>query len=76
MVFGKSSHHFAKEFMLVFVASVVGLGLQLAVVATSVEWAGLYPLVGKLLSILTSFFWNYWFRATYVYRQKPEKPVV
>lgn len=67
-VFGKSQHHPLREFTMVFIASVVGLGIQVFVVFASVQVLGLYPLIGKMLSIIFSFFWNYWFRAAIVYR--------
>jgi putative flippase GtrA len=68
VVFGASHHHPTKEFLMVLVASLVGLGLQLGVVFGSVTLLHLYPLIGKVLSILISFFWNYWFRAAIIYR--------
>ena len=68
-VFGASHHHPAREFVMVFVASVVGLCIQLAVVYSCVQLLHLYPLIGKIASIGFSFFWNYWFRATVVYKQ-------
>lgn len=72
VVFGISHHHPAKEFIMVFIASIVGLGIQLFVVYASVEILKFYPLIGKILSILFSFFWNYWFRATIIYKQSNE----
>jgi len=68
VVFGVSHHHPAKEFTMVLIASVIGLGIQLFVVYASVEFIKFYPLIGKMLSILFSFFWNYWFRAKIIYR--------
>ena len=69
VVFGASHHHPAKEFIMVLVASVIGLGIQLTVVWFSVEVVKLYPLIGKMLSIGFSFFWNYWFRAAIIYKK-------
>jgi len=68
-VFGPSAHHPLREFAMVFVASIVGLGIQLGVVYVSVSLLLLYPLIGKALSILFSFFWNYWFRSAVIYKQ-------
>jgi putative flippase GtrA len=68
-VFGKSHHAPAKEFTMVLIASLVGVGIQLVVVFVSVEVFKLYPLIGKILSIMFSFFWNYWFRAAVVYKK-------
>jgi putative flippase GtrA len=67
VVFGASAHHPAKEFTMVLIASIVGVGIQLSVVFFSVEVMGLYPLIGKILSIFFSFFWNYWFRARFIF---------
>lgn len=75
LIFGISSRHTAHEFTMIFIASVVGLGIQLAVVSFSVQALGLYPLIGKILSILFSFFWNYWFRVKIVYRKDKDKNI-
>jgi putative flippase GtrA len=73
LVFGKSHHHPTKEFGMVLVGSLVGLAIQLAVVTICVEQLHLYPLLGKMASIGFSFFWNYWFRARFVYISQPEE---
>ena len=70
LVFGASHHHPAREFIMVLIGSVVGLGIQLTVVFISVNVLHLYPLIGKMLSICFSFFWNYWFRAAIVYKKR------
>lgn len=75
-VFSKSRFTPAKEFTLVLIASLVGLALQLGVVFVSVEVVKLYPFFGKLLSIVFSFFWNYWFRAKFIFNDKPTKKEV
>lgn len=67
-VFGISQHHPVREFAMVLAASVVGLGIQITVVYVSVQLLLLYPLFGKILSIIFSFFWNYWFRAKIIYK--------
>lgn len=68
LVFGASKHNPAKEFLMVLVASIVGLLIQVGVVFVSVEVLLLYPFIGKSLSILFSFFWNYLFRSRIIYR--------
>lgn len=68
-VFGASQHHPAREFTMVLIASIVGLCIQVGVVFISVQLLHAYPLIGKMLSIVFSFFWNYWFRATIIYRE-------
>jgi|GEM_PF-764853 len=70
VVFGASSHHPAKEFLYVSIVSIVGLGIQLLAVYICVQTLNLYPLLGKIISILTSFFWNYWFRSRFIFDQK------
>jgi putative flippase GtrA len=70
VVFGASRHHPAKEFLMVLAASIFGVCIQLTVVWSSVTMLGLYPLIGKVLSIGFSFFWNYWFRAQIIYKSK------
>lgn len=72
-VFSKSRFTPAKEFTLVLIASLVGLGIQLGVVYVAVEIINLYPFFGKVLSIMFSFFWNYWFRARFIFHDKPNK---
>jgi len=71
VVFGASAHHPAKEFLYVTIASVVGLAVQLLVVYICVNSLHLYPLLGKVVSIGASFFWNYWFRSAIVFKHKP-----
>ena len=67
-IFGASHHHPLREFIMVLIASVVGVLIQLTVVHVSVSVLLFYPLIGKMLSVCFSFFWNYWFRATIVYK--------
>lgn len=67
-VFGTSERNRSKEFAMVFVGSLVGICIQLSVVYVCVAVLLLYPLIGKVLSICFSFFWNYWFRARIVYK--------
>lgn len=71
VVFGASQYHPAKEFLYVMIVSIVGLAIQLAVVYLCVQKLSLYPLLGKIISIGASFFWNYWFRAHFVFSGQP-----
>jgi putative flippase GtrA len=68
LVFGASKHDPAKEFVMVLGASTIGLLIQISVVFVSVEVLLLYPFIGKSLSILFSFFWNYLFRSRIIYK--------
>lgn len=73
-VFGISHHHASKEFVMILIGSLVGVCIQLLVVYVSVILFLLYPLVGKILSIGFSFFWNYWYRAKIVYSEPAAIP--
>ena len=66
-VFSHRPHAPRKEFTLVLIASLIGVGLQLAVTATVVEILLLAPIIGKFLAICVTFFWNFWFRKKYVF---------
>lgn len=68
-VFGVSSYSPLREFLMIFIASLGGVAIQLLVVMISVEKIGLYPIIGKIFSILFSFFWNYWFRAKFIFKK-------
>ncbi len=72
LVFGSSEHNPLKEFTMVLAASLVGVAIQVFVVYISVTILLFYPLIGKMLSIVFSFFWNYWFRATIVYKSSKQ----
>jgi len=74
-VFKHRPHTPRKEFTLVVVASVIGIGLQLAVTAFVVEILMGIPLAGKLAAIVVTFFWNFWFRKKYVFFAPPDMPV-
>lgn len=68
-VFGKSDHDPIKEFTMVFVASIGGVLIQVGIVHLTVSLLGLYPLIGKGISIVFSFIWNYVFRARFIYKK-------
>jgi putative flippase GtrA len=67
-VFKTSRHKAHTEFMLVMIASLVGLGIQLTVTAFAVEILLVAPLLGKMLAIAVTFFWNYWIRKNYIFK--------
>ncbi|NTU72762.1 GtrA family protein [Candidatus Roizmanbacteria bacterium] len=66
-IFGKSEHHPAKEFLMVLAVSLLGLLVQILTMLLVVKTLGLYPLLGKILSISLSFSWNYWARKNFIY---------
>jgi putative flippase GtrA len=69
-IFGKSERRPTQEFIMVSIASLAGISIQIATVAVTVNIIGLYPISGKIVSIMFSFFWNYWFRSKYIYNNK------
>lgn len=75
LIFGRSAQPAVREFLMVLAASIGGLLIQLGVVFVSVEVFHLYPLMGKLLSIGFSFFWNYYIRAAVIYRKREHTPL-
>ncbi len=66
-VFKNRRHAPHKEFMLVLIASLVGVGFQITVTFVIVDILHQLPAVGKLLAIFVTFFWNFWARKTYIY---------
>ena len=72
-VFGASRHRAHKEFGLVFATSLVGVGLQSATVYIVVGILKAQPLLGKLIAIVITFFWNYFVRKRYIYKHPGEE---
>jgi len=67
-IFKKSHHSSSSEFIYIVIASLVGVGVQVIIVFLAVQIFSLYPLIGKGLSIIASFVWNYWFRVRFIYK--------
>jgi putative flippase GtrA len=65
-VFKTRRHTPRKEFMLVLVTSLVGVGWQLGVTYVIVQMTG-SPALGKFLAIIVTFFWNYVIRKKYIF---------
>ena len=66
-VFKTRRHAPHKEFTLVLVTSLVGVGFQLAVTYMAVDVLRQLPAVGKLLAIVVTFFWNFWARKKFIF---------
>lgn len=66
-VFKHRPHAPGKEFSLVVIASAIGLALQLVVTIFVVQVGHGAPLIGKLIAIGVTFFWNFWFRKKYIF---------
>lgn len=67
VVFKGRRHRLHVEASLILFASVVGVGIQLAVAAFCVQILGLAPFIGKVFAIIASFFWSYWIRKRYIF---------
>ncbi|HKU19069.1 MAG TPA: GtrA family protein [Candidatus Saccharimonadales bacterium] len=65
-VFKTRRHAPHKEFTLVLIASLIGVGIQTLVTYLVVHNGGTPPL-GKLLAIFVTFFWNYFARKKYIF---------
>jgi putative flippase GtrA len=72
---GKSKHKKHIELGLVFMVSLVGIGLQLIVTAIAVEDFKLVPILGKIGAIFITFFWNYWARNKYIFTKNDEQTI-
>lgn len=68
-VFSQSRFHPAHEFLLVLAVSLVGVGIQLAVVWFVVNKLRTQPVIGKIIAILVTFIWNFWVRKIYIFKK-------
>ncbi len=66
-VFKTTRHAAHKEFLLVLLVSLIGIGLQVLVTVVAVEQLDLKPLVGKAAAIVITFFWNYAMRKKFIF---------
>ena len=62
---GRPRHH---EIMMVYVASGVGITINLAVLALAVELAAVHPLIGKVAGTGAAFGWNFGARYFWIFR--------
>jgi len=67
---GRNKHKTHVEFTLITVVSVIGVGIQTAVTAISVELLSLTPLAGKVIAIVVTFFWSYWVRRRFIFKRE------
>lgn len=65
-VFKTRRHSPRKEFMLVLITSLVGIGWQLGTTYVVVQAIN-SPAIGKLAAIIVTFFWNYIIRKKYIF---------
>ncbi len=69
-VFKTSRYSMHTEILLVLVASLFGVGIQLSVIWLCVEKLSIIPIVGKMIAIVITFFWNFWVRKRYIFNTK------
>jgi len=67
LVFKSRRHSARKEFLLVLLTSLVGVGFQLGVTYAAVALLGQLPALGKLAAIIVTFFWNFWARKKFIF---------
>lgn len=67
-VFQKSSRRAHIEFSLVLVASLVGVIFQTFTTYVVVAFLHQIPVIGKVVAIGVTFFWNYFIRALFIYK--------
>ena len=72
LVFKESRFTPVKEFILVFVVSLVGLVIQITTIYIMVDKLHLVPLVGKIAAIGVTFIWNFFIRRVYIFRVGPK----
>jgi putative flippase GtrA len=66
-VFQTGRHPKHREIVLIYLVSAVGIAINLAILAGSVEWAGLHPLIGKLAGTAAVFGWNFTARHLWIF---------
>ncbi len=62
---GRRSRH--TEIALVYIASVVGLLINLAVLGGLIEFLAVHPMVSKVIGTVSSFGWNFCARYFWIY---------
>lgn len=68
LVFRSTNTNKKREFVLTTIVSLIGLCIQLAVTSLCVEVFGLIPVVGKVIAIGVTFFWNFWSRQKWIFK--------
>jgi putative flippase GtrA len=66
-VFKSSKYSKKIEFGLIVMASIVGIAIQTITTFIAVEMFTVTPIIGKLFAVGITFFWNYFFRARFVF---------
>jgi putative flippase GtrA len=57
-----------RELLLVFIVSIMGLGVNQVVLYVSVQYLGIDLIAAKIIATGAVFFWNYWSRAYFVFK--------
>jgi len=66
-VFKTSKYSKKIEFVLIVVTSLIGMAIQVGTIYLCVETIKLIPIIGKVIAIGITFFWNYFIRKKYIF---------
>jgi len=66
-VFKTSKYSKKIEFILIVATSLVGMAIQVGTIYLCVEIINLIPIIGKVIAIGITFFWNYFIRKKYIF---------
>lgn len=69
LAFSKESINLSKEVLFIYFVSLIGLGINLAMMFLLVSVLGWTPFIAKLCSTWVAFFWNFFSRKYFVYKQ-------
>ncbi|PJE65221.1 hypothetical protein COU91_02815 [Candidatus Saccharibacteria bacterium CG10_big_fil_rev_8_21_14_0_10_47_8] len=70
VVFKGSRHKIHIEAGLIIITSVIGIVLQLMVASFCVEILKLLPFVAKVMAIVVVFFYSYWVRKRFIFKNE------
>ena len=66
-VFKTNKYSKKVEFIMIVSTSLVGVGIQVGTIYLCVEIMKLVPIIGKVIAIGITFFWNYFVRKKYIF---------
>jgi len=66
-VFKTNKYSKKVEFIMIVSTSLVGVGIQVGTIFLCVEIMKLVPIIGKVIAIGITFFWNYFVRKKYIF---------
>lgn len=66
----KANFELLKEFVFVFLTSLIGLVINVALVYWLIDVYGCNVVIAKILAVFPTFFWNYGIRNLLIYKKK------